>query len=73
MAMTAEEVLHTVLNKNAIPRSPEFKVGAAAFLNYQLHGIKTITPYFIGTASADAFYAGWDAAKAVFKTLITHH
>jgi len=69
MALDMNQVLEQVLYRNRIPRSCEFQTGMKAFLNFELHNVKTIVPYFIGTAEADAFYAGWDAAKNMHKKL----
>lgn len=45
------------------PRSPEYKAGCLAILQYLLAGRPVLCKYDTGSAEHDAFYAGVDAGK----------
>ncbi len=48
------------------PRSPEYKAGCLAILQYLLAGRPVLCKYDTGTAEHDAFYAGVDAGKKIY-------
>jgi len=48
------------------PRSPEYKAGCLAILQYLLAGKPVRCQHDRGTAGHDAFYAGVDAGKRIF-------
>jgi hypothetical protein len=49
------------------PRSLEYKTGAIALLDLRVHGNPILRPYVPGTAQADAFWAGVDEGRAIWR------
>lgn len=49
------------------PRSDEYKAGVKAALMYRAAGVPIKRPYEIGTAEADAFYAGQDEGMLIWR------
>jgi hypothetical protein len=50
------------------PRSPEYKAGMRAVLENRLHGRPIHCPFTLGTAAADAFFAGFAEGRAIATT-----
>lgn len=52
------------------PRSDEYKAGIRAVLEYRIHGVcMTPPPWQVGTAQADAYFAGTDEGHRVWRSL----
>lgn len=49
------------------PRSDAYKHGVKQALLYRFAGEKIKSPYAIGTAESDAFYAGVDEGHLIFR------
>jgi len=49
------------------PRSAEYKAGARSVLNYRYKGAGIRCPHPMGTAQADAFYAGVDEGHRIWR------
>ena len=51
------------------PRSDEYKSGVRALLALRLNGVKLPQPYEMGSARADAFFAGVDEGRHIWRAL----
>lgn len=54
-------------NRTRTPRSTAYKDGCRAALSYRFEGRRIEFPYRIGTAEADAFFAGIDEGHQRFR------
>lgn len=52
------------------PRSDEYKAGVRAALECRINSKKIACPYQIGTAQADAFFAGLDEAHRIWRNQV---
>lgn len=57
---TVMEIFEAAFHPARDPRSEEYKAGVIAALSFRIAGQKIPQPYALGTAQADAFYAGID-------------
>lgn len=57
---TVMEIYDEAFDVPRDPRSDEYKQGVIAALSFRITGQKIPHPYALGTAQADAFYAGID-------------
>jgi len=51
------------------PRSAEYKAGVRAILDWRINGAPLAAPYELGTAQADAYFAGQEEGKAIWRSL----
>ena len=49
------------------PRSPEYRRGMLDVIRYRLEGAWIVVPYRLGTAQADAYFAGNDRGHMVAR------
>ena len=54
------------IESSSDPRSPEYKAGVLATLEYRCEGMSIECPYNLGTSEADAFKAGIDGGNKVW-------
>lgn len=47
------------------PRSDAYKIGVMAGLRFRIDSVKPALPYEIGTAEADAWFAGTDEGRRI--------
>lgn len=73
MYINIEQITNDRFHARARQYSAEFQQGFRCMLLWHAHGVKTITPYTLGTAQADAFIAGCHDAKATLQTLEQAH
>ncbi len=65
--MTVEELFNKNFNVPRTPRSAEYWGGVRAALAFRLESKKIVLPYRVGTAAADAFFAGVDAGHLIWR------
>ena len=58
--MNTDRIMTEIFGRPRDPRSPEYKAGGRAALDFRLNGIKIKCPYRVGSAAADAFFSGLD-------------
>lgn len=58
LVMDIEKIFAERFKTGVTRRSDEFKAGYMASLKFESNGERIINPYRIGTAQADAFWAG---------------
>lgn len=63
-SMNAERLFKQIFSVQRDPRSPAYKAGVLAALRYRLDETgKPTCPYLMGTAAADAWFAGTDEVR----------
>lgn len=68
--MNAQEIFDAWFNAPRDPRSPAYKQGVLAGLRKRTGedaSVGSACPYPMGTAAADAWYAGVDEARALYR------
>ena len=55
---TVDEIMAKAFPVARDPRSQEYKAGVKAVLDFRLNQVKIKNPYTVGTAQADAYFAG---------------
>jgi hypothetical protein len=61
--VTAKEKYNEIFNRQRDARSPEYKQGVMAWLQYKLEKKEIQVPYKKGTCQFDAFFSGLDEGK----------
>ncbi|SEO65147.1 hypothetical protein [Nitrosovibrio sp. Nv6] len=64
---TVDEFMIEAFGQPRDPRSPEYKIGVWAALEYRVNGKKTAFPYVLGTAAADAYFSGMDEGHRIWR------
>jgi len=62
-----EKLISAAFNIPRDPRSDAYKVGAREILMCRTIGTKYACPYKLGTAEADAFFAGSDEGNRIWQ------
>lgn len=62
----AEQIVDDVLS-HGDRRSPEYRRGMLDVLRFRLEGVRIAVPYRLGTAQADAYFAGNERGHHVFR------
>jgi hypothetical protein len=67
--MTPEQILAKAFStaRHRTPRSAEYRLGVLAALKYRIEGIPMELPYTVGTAQADAWFAGTDEGHRLYR------
>lgn len=64
----AKELMDAAFSVAREPRSPEYKAGVLDVLMFRLGEAKTVKcPFEVGTASADAYFAGGIEGHQIFR------
>lgn len=66
-----DRLMSTTFCPGRDPRSDEYKAGARAVLMFLLEGAPMPRPFEMGTAQADAFYAGVDEGRGVWSRAVS--
>lgn len=64
-SITVDGLMAAAFDRPRDPRSDAYKTGARAHLQHVLNNKNTVVPYPLGTAEADAFFAGVDEGRAI--------
>ena len=64
--LTVDGLMAAAFDRPREPRSDAYKAGVRAKLSHAFDNVKTAIPYDLGTAEADAFFAGEDEGRAIF-------
>jgi hypothetical protein len=67
--MTPEQLLARAFApaRHRTPCSPEYRLGVLAALKYRMQGISMELPYAVGTAQADAWFAGANEGHRLYR------
>ena len=66
--LSADQLYQTAFYNGRTPRSQEYKAGARMALEHRIERKDFEMPYLVGTAAADAFFAGIEEGKAIWRT-----
>jgi len=66
-ANLVDRLFDAAFNVARDPRSDEYKAGVRTALNYYYKGTGIRSPHAMGTAQADAFYAGVDEGHRLWR------
>ncbi|MFZ5514671.1 MAG: hypothetical protein ACOZAH_09045 [Pseudomonadota bacterium] len=66
---TVDELMEQAFERPRDPRSPEYKAGVRAALEYRQHGKGIQNPYPAASAASDAFYAGTTEGHAIWRRM----
>ena len=68
--LSVDQLFQTAFYNGRTPRSQEYKAGARMALEHRIERKDFDLPYQAGTAAADAFFAGIEEGKAIWRTAI---
>lgn len=69
-AMTVDQLMQAAFFNGRTPRSAEYKAGTRMALEHRIDRIDIVPPYQAGTAAADAFFAGLDEGKSIWRAAV---
>src|SRR5471030_1810857 len=64
---TVDQLLEAAFNVPRDPRSPEYKAGARATLDFCVNAVRIPHPYASGTATDDAYHAGIQEGHVIWR------
>ena len=68
--LSVDQLFQTAFYNGRTPRSAEYKAGARMALEHRIERKDFDMPYQVGTAAADAFFAGIEEGKTIWRTAI---
>jgi hypothetical protein len=66
--LSVDQLFQTAFYNGRTPRSQEYKAGARMALEHRIERKDFDMPYQVGTAAADAFFAGIEEGKNIWRT-----
>lgn len=66
-ALSVDQLYQTAFYNGRTPRSQEYKAGARMALEHRIERKDIEPPYQAGTAAADAFFAGIEEGKNIWR------
>ena len=69
-AVTVDLLFRTAFYNGRTPRSPEYQAGTRAALEHSIERKDFDMPYKVGTAAADAFFAGIEEGKSIWRAAV---
>lgn len=66
---TGADLMEKAFAPGRDPRSQEYKQGVLSILRLRIDGVRRALPYEIGTAQADAYFAGQDEGHRIWRAL----
>lgn len=67
-ALSVNQLYQAAFYNGRTPRSHEYKAGARMALEQRIERKDFDMPYQVGTAAADAFFAGIEEGKTIWRT-----
>ena len=68
--LSVDQLFQTAFYNGRTPRSVEYKAGARMALEHRIERKDFDMPYQAGTAAADAFFAGIEEGKTIWRTAV---
>lgn len=65
--LSVDNIMTAAFFNGRAPRSAEYKAGTRMALEYRVEHKDIVPPYEAGTAAADAFYAGIEEGKLLYR------
>lgn len=66
-ALSVDQLFGAAFNAGRAPRSDEYKAGVRMALQHRIERKDFEMPYLVGTTAADAFFAGIEEGKALWR------
>jgi hypothetical protein len=66
-ALSVDQLYQTAFYNGRTPRSQEYQAGARMALEHRIDRKDFDMPYQVGTAAADAFFAGIEEGKTIWR------
>ncbi len=66
-ALLVDQLYQTAFYNGRTPRSQEYQAGTRAALEHRIEHKDFDIPYQVGTAAADAFFAGIEEGKTIWR------
>lgn len=66
--LSVDQLYQTAFYNGRTPRSQEYQAGTRAALEQRIERKDFDMPYQVGTAAADAFFAGIEEGKTIWRT-----
>jgi len=67
---TVDQLLEAAFNVPRDPRSPEYKDGARATLDFRVNAVRIPHPYASGSAADDAYHAGIQEGHVIWRKAV---
>ena len=68
--LSVDQLFQTAFYNGRTPRSQEYKAGALMALEHRIERKDFDMPYQVGTAAADAFFAGIEEGKTIWRAAV---
>ncbi|NHZ80501.1 hypothetical protein F2P44_14645 [Massilia sp. CCM 8695] len=68
--LSVEQLFQTAFYNGRTPRSQEYKAGARMALEHRIEQKDFDMPYQAGTAAADAYFAGIEEGKTIWRAAV---
>lgn len=68
--LSVEQLFQTAFYNGRTPRSQEYKAGARMALEHRIERKDFDMPYQAGTAAADAYFAGIEEGKTIWRAAV---
>jgi hypothetical protein len=65
--LSVDNIMEAAFFNGRAPRSPEYKAGTRMALEHRVERKDIVPPYETGTAAADAFFAGIEEGKLLYR------
>lgn len=65
-----DQLFKAAFDRPRDPCSPEYRAGVRAWLNLRANDMPYVCPFAPGSASSDAFYAGVDEGRCIWRTYL---
>ena len=69
-ALSVDQLYQTAFYNGRTPRSQEYQAGTRAALEHRIERKDFDMPYQVGTAAADAFFAGIEEGKTIWRAAV---
>lgn len=69
-ALSVDQLMQAAFFNGRTPRSAEYKAGTRMALEHRIERTDIVPPYEAGTAAADAFFAGMDEGKSIWRAAV---
>lgn len=68
--LSVDQLMQAAFFNGRAPRSAEYKAGARMALEHRIERKDFELPYQVGTAAADAYFAGIEEGKSIWRTAL---
>lgn len=69
-ALSVDQLFQAAFQNGRAPRSPEYRAGTRMALEHRIERRDIEQPFDVGTAAADAYFAGIEEGKAIWRAAV---